>query len=355
MPALSPAPAAFAIPGDLSTRTGGYNYERSLLHALQASGRDVAYIRLGDSFPHPTPQDSAHALRALQALPPERVLVLDGLVFGSIDTEGLARVRAPVVAMLHHPLGLEAGLAPDRAAALIARETANLRLAAHVAVPSPHTARILAADFGVAPERITIALPGFDRPGPAVTARAEPPLILSVGILCERKGHDVLLEALARNADLPWQAEIVGLTHDPAVETALRRQRAALGLEGRVRLAGCIPDTALERLYSGARVFALATRYEGYGLVFSEAMLHGLPVVTCAVGAVPETLPEGAGILVAPDDPAAFAAALRRMLTDPALHTACSARARAAAADLPRWSDTAAVIGDVLDRLARQG
>ncbi|MCC6009074.1 MAG: glycosyltransferase family 4 protein [Rhodobacteraceae bacterium] len=349
------AAAAFAIPGDLDTRTGGYNYERSLLYALRAAGRAVEHIRTGDSFPHPTRGDEAETLRRLQELPGDVPLILDGLIFGAVDTEGLAAIRAPVVAMLHHPLGLEAGLPPERARALLERERDNLRHAAHVVVPSPHTKRILVADFGVAEADISVALPGFDRPELQGLAPAVPPLILSVGIICARKGHDVLLAALARLADLDWRAEIVGMTHDPEVEAALRAQRAALGLEARVGLPGCIPDAALSALFEQATVFALATRYEGYGLVFSEAQLHGLPVVTCAVGAVPETVPPGAGALVPADDPEAFAAALRVMLTEPDRRAACARVARAAGARLPHWSDTAGVMGAVLDRLAGAG
>lgn len=342
--------AAFAIPGALDTVTGGYIYERRLLETLNETGTRTLHVPLSAGWPHPTPSLQAEAAAALRALPPGLPLILDGLVFGAIDTGLLASLPLPVVAMLHHPLGLEAGLPPARAAELIARETANLRHAARVVVPSDHTARILAADFGVDPARIHVALPGFDRP-PARPAPppATPPLILSVGLICRRKGHDVLLDALAALKHLDWQAAIVGMTHDPEVESDLRAQREALGLAGRVRLTGQIAPEALDALWRQARVFALATRYEGYGMVISEALLYGLPVVSCAVGAVPQTLPPGAGLLVPPDDPAALAGALETVLTDDALHARLSATAALEGARLPRWTDTAAVMRAALE------
>ena len=345
-------PCAFVVPGALETRTGGYIYDRSLIDALRKAGRRVAHLPTPAGFPQPTPADEAETLRLLHAQPAQTPLILDGLVYGAIDTAGLARVRPPMIAMLHHPLGLEAGLPPDRARALIEREAANLRLAAHVVVPSPHTARILTADFGVAPEDISIALPGFPRPEVRSLPKDAPPLILSVGLICARKGHDVLLDALARIADLDWRCEIVGLTQDRAVADALRAQCARLGLTGRVRFAGCLSDADLQALYARATLFALATRYEGYGMVFGEALLNGLPIVTCAVGAVPETVPAAAGLLAPPDDPPAFADALRRLLTDPAEHAARAAAARRAGAALPVWADTAAVMGAAVDRVA---
>lgn len=345
---MPPRPAAFAIPGDIDRKTGGFIYEKSLLHALRAQGRAVAHVVLPGSFPDAPPADMAAAVAQLAALPPDAPVILDGLVCGSIDTAGLATVRAPLVAMIHHPLGLETGLPPARATELLHREAANLALAAQVVVPSPHTKRILVADFGLPDTRIHIALPGFAAPDP-LRAPLDPPLILAVGLIAARKGHDVLLAALARIADLRWQAQIVGGTHDPAVLAALVAQAAPLG--PRLQFRGRMEEAELAALYRQSTLFALATRYEGYGMVFGEALLHGLPIVTCAAGAVPETVPSGAGILVPVDDPAAFADALRLVLTDTPRRAAMAAAATAAGQALPRWTDTAAVMGRVLDGL----
>lgn len=345
------APAAFAIPGDMHQKTGGYIYEKSLLLALRDTGRDVAHVQLPGSFPDPSPAEMAQTLATLADLPPEQPLILDGLVYGAIDTAGLASVRAPLVAMIHHPLGLETGLPPARARTLLQREAANLALAAHVVVPSPHTKRILVADFGVDGDRITIALPGFAAPDP-IRMPQTPPLILSVGLLAARKGHDVLIDALATIKGLSWQAQIAGAAHDPKVAHDLATQITRLGLQDRVVLRGLIEESALTELYRQAHIFALATRYEGYGIVFGEALLHGLPIVSCTTGAVPETVPPGTGLLVPVDDVPAFAHALHRILTDPARHSAMAAASTLAGQGLPRWSDTAEIMGKVLDKLA---
>lgn len=347
-----PSAAAFAIPGDIDSLTGGYIYEKALLEGLRRAGRAVEHIALGPSFPDPTPADEAEALARLRALPAECPVILDGFLSGTLDTAGLAAMAAPFVAMTHHPLALETGLSPDRAAWLEARERANLALAAHVLVPSPHTGAILAERFGVAPERITVAPPGFRRPdGPPVPPET-PPLILAVGLLAERKGHDILLEALAGIADLDWQAEIVGGAHDPAVAARLRALRETLGLAGRVRFAGELGRAALDARFARATLFALATRYEGYGMVFAEALLHGLPIVSCRAGAVPDTVPPEAGLLVPPDDPGAFSAALRALLEDDTRRAALAAAAAGAGARLPTWDDTARIAGRVLDAVA---
>lgn len=344
-------PAAFAIPGDIETLTGGYIYERRLLLGLRALGRDVEHIELAASFPDPSPQDMADATARLAALDPSRPLILDGLVFGAIDTAGLARVRAPVVAMIHHPLALESGLDAARRDHLFRSERDNLALAAHILVPSPHTRAVLTDRYGASPERITIARPGIDRPE-GTPAPVTPPLILSVGIQHARKGHDILLDALARLTDLDWQAVIAGGAHDPDCAGALARQQVALGLGARVRIAGRVARPDLDDLFCAASIFALATRYEGYGIVFDEALVRGLPIVSCRTGAVPDTVPPGAGLLVPPEDPEAFAAALRSLLTDTTLRTRMAAAAHAAGAALPGWADTARIASGVLDALA---
>ena len=340
--------AAFAIPGDIETKTGGYIYERMLLLALRAQGREVDHLVLPARFPDPSPAEMAQAIAQMAAVPQERPLIIDGLVFGAVETAGLATVKAPIVAMIHHPLALETGLAPDRAALLRRREADNLALAARVVVPSPHTAEILQTEYGVAAARISVALPGFGPPDPA-RQPADPPLILSVGILAPRKGHDILLRALARITDLDWQAVIVGAPHFPETAAELHALCTALGLGGRVRFTGLIDENALRDHYRRATIFALATRYEGYGIVLGEALLHGLPIVSCRVGAVPQTMPGGAGLLVPPDDPDAFAEALRRLLLDPAERRQRAAASERAGRVLPTWADTARVMGRALD------
>lgn len=345
--------AVFAVPGDLGTVTGGYIYEKRVLHGLRGMGWEVAHLALPGSFPDPTPEDMQITGDAFARLAPEVPVLLDGFLPGATDPAQLARLRAPFVAITHHPLALETGLAPERAVHLFAVERANLARAAHVIVPSAATARVLAAEYGVPPVRITVAPPGVTRPNPASdTRKAAPPLILSVGLLVPRKGHDVLLRALGRLRDLPWHAVIVGEARDPACAADLETLRRALGLEARVRFAGLVSDVELARCFARASVFALATRHEGYGMVFAEALAHGLPIVAGNGGAVADTVPGDAGFLVEPGDAAGFAAALRRVLEEPALNARLAAASARHGAALPGWDDTARIAAEILGRVA---
>jgi len=343
----------FAIPGDLDSPTGGYAYDRALIRHLHALGWELRHLELPGGFPFPDAGALAAADAMLDALPEGALVLADGLAFGVMDAiaqRHAARLR--LVALVHHPLADETGLAPDRAARMMRSERAALACARAVICTSPVTARRLANGFGVAPARISVAVPGTV-PGVRARGSGEVPLILSVGSLIPRKGHDVLIAALAGIQHLPWNARIVGGAHDPDTGPALAAQIGASGLEGRVVLTGAVADMEVE--YLAADIFALATRHEGYGMAFAEALSHGLPVIGTRVGAVPDVVPAAAGRLVAPDDPTALRRALADLVSDRALRRAVAAQAWSAGQGLPGWKDTAAIVARTLDRVAKEG
>ncbi len=342
--------AVFAIPGDIQTHTGGYIYDRRLLSELRAQGREIEHLELGASFPHPTPADTADAAEKLSRIPHTCPVIMDGLALGALDPSVVAAMSAPLVALIHHPLALEGGLETSRREYLFQTEQDNLRQARHVIVTSPHTAELLTRDYGVPRQRITVAQPGTDQPvlGPTTV---DVPLILSVGIQVPRKGHDVLLRALAEIVHLPWQAVIAGSVLDAEYGATLEQMRVELGLTQRVRLAGHVSGDELADLYREASIFALATRFEGYGMVFNEAMAHGLPIVSCRTGAVPDTVASEVCVLVPPDEPHLFAAALSSVLVDPVLRNAMAEASAKAGRMLVGWEQTAATVGAVLDSL----
>lgn len=340
----------FAIPGDIKTQSGGYSYDRRLMLELEKAGMRVAHLELGASYPNPTAADAVAAAKALRALPSDSVVIIDGLALGAMDTGVVASMRSQLVALVHHPLALEGGLDTARRDFLFQNERENLQHAKRVIVPSPHTAQLLVMDYAVPAEIITVARPGIDRPAGGASP-LEPPLILSVGIQLPRKGHDVLLRAFANIAQLSWQAVIAGPALDGAYAASLQELSAELGLTKQVRFAGQVSDEELARLYASASIFALATRFEGYGMVFGEAMVHGLPIVSCDVGAVSETVSESAALLVPADNPAAFAAALSRLLEDQELRAEVSSAALAAGEQLISWGESARLVGEMLDSL----
>jgi glycosyltransferase involved in cell wall biosynthesis len=339
----------FAYPGNLQLKTGGYGYDRRLIEGLEQGGWQVERLGLGEGFPLPSAAVMARAHVQLSALPDDALVMIDGLAFGVLNRWAeREHTRLRIVALVHHPLALETGIAADVAERLRESEREALRFVRHTIVTSPETARTLSSAYGVSPSGITIALPGTDQRQAATggTDRRggnDPVDIISVGTLTRRKGHDVLIAALARVKDLAWRASIIGSgTLDPVTAKALADQVTSLGLSDRVTLRGEVDDIA-GALQTGD-IFALASRYEGYGMVFAEALAHGLPIVACHAGAVPDVVPSEAGILVPIDDVDQFAGALRAYITDPALRRQAGEAAAEAGRRLPSWQQTAGTI-----------
>lgn len=343
--------AALAFPGDLATPTGGYAYDRRMLRELQALGLDIAPLPLGAGFPFPGAGAVADALRRLGATAPGTVLLVDGLALGVLPAGGLAALGRPLVGLVHHPLALESGLDPETRARLGASERAALACCQAVVVTAPSTARLLAADYGVAPDAVTLALPGTAE-APRAPGDGDPVRLLAIGSVIPRKGYDVLLDALARLGALQFSLTVVGaLDLDPATAAAVRAQAQALP-EGRVRFVGALAPAQVEAAYQAADVFVHPSFYEGYGMVLAEALKRGLPVVCTTGGAAAETVPDGAGLKVPPGDASALADALRSAISNRALRRRLADAAFAAGAVLPTWSDGARAIAGTLARVA---
>lgn len=335
-----PPACTFLVPGDWHSRTGGYLYDRQVVDQLRAAGWKVAVASPGDGFPWPDAAAQQCARQVVEALPDGALVVADGLGFGVLPELVEAHAaRLRWVALVHHPLALESGLAEPQRAQLFDSERRALAHARHVIVTSPSTAHAL-APYDVAPARISVVEPGTD-PAPLAEGGGAGPGALSllcVATVVPRKGHVLLLEALAGLRDRRWHLHCAGSLARDADEG--RRALAAterLGLGDRVTWHGEVDAGPLAALYAQADLFVLPSWYEGYGMALAEALARGLPIVSSAAGAIVDTVPADAGLLVPPGEVGALREALRRTLDEPATRSALAAGARAAAARLPRW------------------
>ena len=238
---------------------------------------------------------------------------------------------------------------PARQAELYALERRALAAVRRVIVTSQATANALAA-YDVGPARLRVARPGSDPRPLAKGSGGSEVSLLCVATLTARKGHVLLLEALADLKDRPWRLTCVGgADHEPATAARIEATIRELGLEDRVNLIGAVPPPALSAHYDAADLFVLASEHEGYGMALAEALAHGLPIVSTTAGAIPETVPAEAALLVPPDDPDALRDALRQGLDDPTLRARLAAGARAARARLPTWSQAVAQFANALE------
>ena len=198
----------------------------------------------------------------------------------------------------------------------------NRSVAAVVAISEEVRRRLL--DAGVRSERVTVGRSGVEPPAglPGAAGRAAARARfgiegeLAIGIVAAlepRKGHDVLLRALATLAGAPpWRCLVCG---GGSQHQALQRLAADLGIAPRVRFLG--EQRQVADVLAALDVFVMPSRHEGLGVAVLEAMAMSLPVVASAVGGIPEAVQPGeTGLLVPPDDPPALAAALRELAGD---------------------------------------
>jgi glycosyltransferase involved in cell wall biosynthesis len=351
----------FVVPGDIRTPTGGYIYDREILAGLAELRWKATLHSLDASFPRPTPAALRAARTEFASLASGSVVVIDGLALPGLDRL-LAdeERRLDLVALVHHPVALETGLTADEAQRFADAERRALRHVRRVITTSQWTARTLAAD-GVPIAELRVAEPGVDRrkthgstdPRGGTHGSSDDTVnLLCVATLTPRKGHALLFEALNELRDRRWHLTCAGsLLRDAEHVAGLQHQIDRLSLRKRVSLLGDLDREALERQYARADIFVLPSYLEGYGMALAEAVGHGIPVISTTAGAIPETVPAKASVLVPPGDARALTKALASVIDDPARRATLAANARAARASLPTWAMAAAKFAAALDGL----
>ncbi|HEX4049432.1 MAG TPA: glycosyltransferase family 4 protein [Steroidobacteraceae bacterium] len=339
----------FLIPGELQAATGGYVYDRRILAELRALGWRAAVRALHASFPTPSTAALEHADGVLADIPAGRPVLIDGMAFSAMPEVLRAHgARLPLVALLHMPLGATPFVDSEHLARLREIESGALRSAKHVIVTGRGSLATLRG-YGLPPEQVTLIEPGTDIAELVRRRSAGPIRLLCVATVHPLKGHELLVEALAPLASLPWQLTCVGsLTQSPETVAHLRARLDQLGLTDRVALLGEVPHAALSPLYRRSDLFVLATRFESYCMAAAEALAHGLPVVSTQTGAMPELVGTRAGRLVPVGDQSLLRAALAAALGDPTLLATWTEGAAAVRLRLPQWPDAAARFAAVL-------
>jgi glycosyltransferase involved in cell wall biosynthesis len=342
----------FIVPAgiaDQASPSGGNTYDRRIARGLTTAGWSVHVHEIAGSWPAPDARSRDALAGAVRAIPDGALVLVDGLV-GSpspgVLTSEAARVR--LVVLVHMPLGRATADGDARE-----RERVVLQAAAAVVTTSAWARRAVVELYSLPGDRVHVAEPGVDR---AELARgtATAGALLSVAAVIPGKGHDVLVDALARLSGCHWTCRCVGsLERDPAFVERIRRRVLDRGLDGRVHFSGPQREADLARSYAAADVLVFPSRAETYGMVVTEALARGLPVVAADVGGVPEALGHSAdgtrpGVLVPPGDPAALGDALRAWLGDADLRGRLRRAARERRESLADWSATTSHVAAVL-------
>jgi glycosyltransferase involved in cell wall biosynthesis len=330
---LSVSLVTLGSPGQL---TGGYLFHRRLRARASDNDARLDFVPL-PSWPFPLPALAGGAAR--RRADRADVVVLDSIAAGFLAPWPLPR---PLAAMAHQPPGGIDHGEPRRSI------QARLDRAVYARCDL-----VMLASAALGPDfsglRTEVVPPGRDLVPPAEGPVADlgsgdRVALLSVGNWVERKGTLELLEALVLLPPGLAVLHLVGRTDvDPSYTARVEAKLARPDLDGRVVVHGPLDHRDVARMYRSAHVFVLASRREPYGTVYGEAMAAGLPVVGWAAGNLPNLADDGReGLVVAPGDVTALAAALERLASDHDLRRTMAEAARARAQQLPTWDETAA-------------
>jgi len=263
---------------DAAVPSGGNAYDRRACLGLADAGCAVHELPVAGGWPRPDAAARESLARTLATLPDGAVVLIDGLVACGVPDVVVPQAgRLRLVVLVHLPLGDEVGASPSAAAELAALERESLHAASAVVATSSWVARRLVATHALDPERIHVATPGAD-PAPPATGTDGASRLLCVGSVTPTKGQDLLVEALAEVADLPWSCDLTGpLSRNPVHVASVRSTIERHGLGERVRLTG--PQTG-ERLEAAYQTRRRRCVYESYSSYTAAPQVHGTAVAS---------------------------------------------------------------------------
>lgn len=359
----------FVVPADIDdpTRsTGGNEYDRQLIAGLRGSGWTVDIRPVGGPWtnrvagPAVDPDLVAHAVADLAD---GTVVLVDGMFAASAaGTLAACAARLRLVLLMH----MSMSVAPPGHGYVgaSAAERSVLGVAAAVIASSDWLRQQIIARQLVDPERVSVVPPGVERAQRAVPSTSGNRL-LCVAPVAPHKGHDVLVDALGRLSDVAWICRCVGsLDRDPGFAASIRAAAAEHGIDDRIVFAGARSRSELADDYAASDLLVMPTRSESYGMVLTEALARGLPVVVSDVGGVVEAMTgqppasgTGAafpGALIPPDDPGGLADQLRLWLTDAGIRAEWRRRAGQRRLQLHDWPKTARQVALAIERATAQ-
>ena len=340
--------ALFVVPhgiDDPARPSGGNSYDRRIADGLSARGWSLRPVELNGNWPTPGPDATSRLDDELAQRPHGCVVIIDGLVSSAIaPLLDSSAQRHRLVLLVHLPQG-----GPE--------ERAVAAAASAVIVTSPWAGRWMERRYALPTERIHVIEPGVD-PADVSRGSAAGDRLMCVAAISPIKGQDVLEQALALLRERRWRCDVVGSRAvDPAFAARVEHVAHVNGIDDRISFTGPLGGSALCDAYAHADLLVAPSRTETYGMVVTEALARGIPVVCSETGGLPETLGrvgvgERPGLLVPAGDAPALAAAIASWLDNPALRADLRARAQARRAGLTGWDRASDHAARVLQEVA---
>jgi glycosyltransferase involved in cell wall biosynthesis len=331
--------------GSLDSPSGGFRYDRELVRRLESRGaRVMLFTQPWRAYPLRLADNLHFGLRRRVQRANLDVLLEDELNHPSLLAMAAVPSLPPRVAIVHHLRSSERH--PPIARSMFAVVERCYLDGVDAFICNSHTTASVVRRTSAQPRPLVVAEPGGremaqpPRAEEVLAKAAERPLrILFVGQLTKRKGLHVLLDAVAGLSPGTWKLDVVG---DPNAEPryARRCETRAKAFGGAVRFHGHLDGEALDAAFRRAHVLCVPSQYEGYGIVYAEALQYGLPAIATRAGAAHEIVEDGrSGFLVPAESPKAVATVLAS-LDDSEVLASLSLQALERSRVLPTWEES---------------
>jgi glycosyltransferase involved in cell wall biosynthesis len=347
---LRPLPSLDLYRDDDPFRTPPLREWRDAIDVLE-----VAHMWTG-GFPEPL----TFSLRAARLLSRERSnydVIHDNQTLG-YGMLAIARLGLPLVTSIHHPISVDRRIELAEAPGLRKRfgvwrwygftrmQSRVARRMTRIITVSESSLADMVTDYGVRPETATVIPVGVDSTVyvPPTEPRVAGRIVAVSSSDSPMKGVRVLLEAVAKLAtERDVELVVVGT---PKPDGAVAHAIDDLGVRDHVRFVSGLSDAALSALFGSAEIAVVPSLYEGFSIPAIEAMACATPLVASRAGALPEVAGDCA-LLVEPGNPSDMAAALGRLLDDPALRAQLGAAGRARVEKRYNWQAVAIATAEV--------
>ena len=330
--------------GDPDQISGGYLYQRRIATLAPRHGAEIRFVSLP---PRRYPFGLFDARRSIEEALEADVVVVDSLASNTLGPWLARGLRRPLIGSVHQRLGGTEGSPVGRRVRAMADRLA-WRRCDHLIVPSCQLARDLRS-AGIARPQLYVVTPGRDIPEPKPRRPPDRDLrdgrraaIVCVANWVRRKGVVDVARAVAALPPTVATLHLVGAEQlDAGYHREVLDELDTPALRGRVVRHGAVAPPVVAELLARADIFTLPSRDEPYGMVYTEAMCAGLPIVGWRAGNLPHLIDNGVeGILVPTGNVGALTAAYLRLATDPAQRHEMGAAAAQRAAMLPTWDET---------------
>ena len=284
---------SFFYPGNINQKTGGYIYEKNILHYSRKNNIPIKFIELSKNYPNPKKIDLINLSKIINKKKLSNILIFDGLVLEGLHNSIEIFKKFKTIALIHHPLYLEfKGKKSDE---FLNRAIKIYKKIDYFIVTSQSTKKLLLEKFKIKSSKISIVEPGIEKFKKYKKNNSSKIKLLTCGSIIERKKYDYLIQEIQNIDNI--QLHIIGdVSRESNYSNKIIKLINSNKLQNKIIMHGKVAQSKLEKLYSICDFYISASEYEGFGMALANAAISNLPIISFKTSTIEKTIGK-AGVL----------------------------------------------------------